>query len=560
VKTVGHIFAKDVRHLRWPLLAWLAIVVGRIAATAAISELTFSGGVLQVAVENVSALLTIVDVLMLALIVSWLVHDEPLTGADAFWLTRPIHPARLMTAKLAFAATFLVIAPALGQALGIAILTRTAGDAARVLPAVLFTQATWVAVFTAFATLTPSLTLFLLTMAAGIATIVMAVSMNTTLLFMVAESNTYHESMMPNTAASLVSAWLLLAAALAVVASQYSTRRLKQSWFIGIGGVIVSLSIGMLLPWPVGVAAEPDPGPWSQDATRVAAVIDRDAEPYISDAFMFRRGVAPKKQIAIPIHLTGVPPAYSSRSTAVRGRLEFPDGQALESAQAISMAVRREGGDDGFDNTKRLQAALGGVRLLPPPGDLSYTQWPVVLTVTDSDYERYAEVQGRLTATMHVFLQETREAAAMPLHDGTSTTVGSARFEVRRMLRRQDGCSVLIRQSVPGAFDRSGMTRSFEFALRNVQRGEALVGDTDRLMERPILFGGWSIGVDTTSRLVFSDLIVHYPSRGAPNGTARIDAAWLDGADLAVVETRYIGRVTRSLAIDGFRMRRQLPQ
>jgi hypothetical protein len=555
MRIVRHIFAKDVRHLRWPLAVWLAIVVGRIAATAAISALTFSGGAVQIAVENVSALLTFVDVLMLVLIISWLVHDEPLIGADAFWLTRPIHPGRLMTAKLAFAALFLVVAPVLGQSLGVALVMRTAGDAVRVLPVILFTQMLWVTVLLAFATLTPSLNRFLFTMAGGVAAILVALSLNTTLLFMIAEGSSYHESIVPDTTASVVGMWLLLAAMLAAVASQYWTRRSTQGWLIAIAGVIVSLSAGSLWPWPIGTSVEPEPGAWSHDTTRVAAAIDRNADPYVSDGFMFRRASA-KKQVAMPIHLTGVLPGYSSESTAVRGRLEFPDGHVLESSQGISVPVHREGGDDPFDYATRLQAVLG-VRLLSPPGNRSYTQWPVVLTVTDADYERYGQVAGRLTATMHVFLREALEAVSLPLREGATARAGSTRFEVRRVLRRPDGCSVLVRQSVPGAVNQYGMTRSFQYVLRNAQRGEALLGDTDPLTDRPMLFGGWSIGLETASRLAFSDVIMHYPSRSSPSdASARIDAAWLDGTDLVVVETNYAGRVTRSLAIDGFRMRK----
>jgi hypothetical protein len=289
----------------------------------------------------------------------------------------------------------------------------------------------------------------------------------------------------------------------------------------------------------------------------VAAVVDRDADPYVSDAFTFRRGASPKKQVAIPIHITGVPPTYSTQSTAIRGRLELPDGHVLESEQGISVAVRREGGNDRFDQGTRLQTALGGIRLLAQPGDRSYTQWPVVLTVTDADYEHYRLTPGRLTATMHVFLQESRQAASLPLREGASASAGPTRFQVRRVLKRPDGCSVLIRQSAIGAFDQFGLTRSFEFVLRNAPRNEALPGDTDRLMERPMLFGGASVSEETTLRLAFSDLIVHFPSRSSPlDPTTRIDAAWLEGADMVVVETTYTGRVTRSLAVDAFRMQK----
>src|SRR5204863_9213972 len=97
---VRHVFAKDLRRLRWPLAGWLAVVVVRVVAAAAVSESAFAPAAVEAAIQNVSALLTIADILMLVLLVSWLVHDEPLTSADAFWLTRPIRPTMLMLAKL----------------------------------------------------------------------------------------------------------------------------------------------------------------------------------------------------------------------------------------------------------------------------------------------------------------------------------------------------------------------------------------------------------------------------------------------------------------------------
>ena len=46
----------------------------------------------------------------------------------------------------------------------------------------------------------------------------------------------------------------------------------------------------------------------------------------------------------------------------------------------------------------------------------------------------------------------------------------------------------------------------------------------------------------------------HYPPRERFGSAPPIDAAWLDDADLAVVETVYAGRVTRSIVAEGFKM------
>src|ERR1700687_5242493 len=108
---VLHVFRKDLGRLRWAIAAWIAVVGGRQVLKMAGPELGFDSLALQIVIANVSALLMFIEILALALIVSALVHDEPLVGADAFWLTRPIGARALMAAKVSFAALFLVVAP-----------------------------------------------------------------------------------------------------------------------------------------------------------------------------------------------------------------------------------------------------------------------------------------------------------------------------------------------------------------------------------------------------------------------------------------------------------------
>ena len=139
MNVMWHIFAKDLRRLRWVLVAWIAIVIARVVTTAFLSEFAFVDFAWQLIGGNVATLFATVDVLMLALLVSGLVHDEPLSGPDAFWLTRPIRPTTLLTAKLVFASVFLIAVPAVGQSVAVAAMTRTAADALRVLPSVLVT-------------------------------------------------------------------------------------------------------------------------------------------------------------------------------------------------------------------------------------------------------------------------------------------------------------------------------------------------------------------------------------------------------------------------------------
>jgi hypothetical protein len=135
---VLHVFRKDVRRLRWALVSWLAVVIARLILKTAGAELSFGAVGLQIAVANIGDLLLFIEILLLALIVSGLVHDEPLVGADAFWLTRPIGAPVLLSAKLLFAAVFLVVVPTVGESIAIAMISGDLQVVLRAAPAYAF--------------------------------------------------------------------------------------------------------------------------------------------------------------------------------------------------------------------------------------------------------------------------------------------------------------------------------------------------------------------------------------------------------------------------------------
>ena len=81
------------------------------------------------------------------------------------------------------------------------------------------------------------------------------------------------------------------------------------------------------------------------------------------------------------------------------------------------------------------------------------------------------------------------------------------------------------------------------------------MGDSQFMHAQSPQMGNWFVS-DPGEGLGFSfvHLAQHYPARGTLASAPRIDAAWLDGADLVLVETVYAGRVTRSIAAESFKM------
>ena len=92
-------------------------------------------------------------------------------------------------------------------------------------------------------------------------------------------------------------------------------------------------------------------------------------------------------------------------------------------------------------------------------------------------------------------------------------------------------------------------------AYTGARRGEVLTGDGEFMTVDGLHIGNWFVSNPVVGPgFSFVHLGTHYPPRERFGSAPPIDAVWLDGADLAVVETVYAGRVTRSIVAEGFKM------
>jgi hypothetical protein len=555
-----HIIRKDLRRLRWLLAAWVVVIIGRVVLTAAGSAVEPEDVGLQLIVQNLSGLAGFVEMLMWGLVVSWLVHDEPLVGADAFWLTRPIDPNALMRAKLVLAGIFLVLCPLARETLEMAWFGAGPRDAAVAATGFVFTQTFWLLLLLAAAVLTPSLTRFVVTIAAGVATFVVAIGALMTLLVLTQpEERAYYDGpMIQDSTANIVGSVLVMCVAFGIIVYQYRHRWLRRAILIGAVGLIAAAITTWMWPWHFARGVEADPGPWAQDP-RTFAALDATRPPHVSAAYSLRRARTPKKQVAAPIDLVGAPADYFVESAGVRARLTFPDGTTIESAQRESVGIPHPSTDRSFGRTTHIQAVLGDVRLSPSPGD-TYETLPVVLRVTDGDYQRYGEQTGHLTATVDFQLNRFRVFGSLPLSAGAVGRDKTDRFEIVRVIRRSDGCDVLLRQFAVTPLWASRAPRQFQYVLRNAERGEAIAGDNEGMQGRGELnLAGALLGVSVnpaTQAFSVWTQTLRYPTRASSSSPdRRIDAAWLDAAELVVIESVYAGHVTRALDVDGFKMR-----
>src|SRR5690242_1633466 len=105
---VAHVAWKDVRQQRWLILAYVALVIIATWRAMLVALADRPPNVLTA----VLPLILVLGCLMTAIFVQ---GDSP-TRADAFWLTRPLHPSAVLAAKLLLVGTIIVGVPMLGQA------------------------------------------------------------------------------------------------------------------------------------------------------------------------------------------------------------------------------------------------------------------------------------------------------------------------------------------------------------------------------------------------------------------------------------------------------------
>ena len=107
-----HIFRKDVRHL-WPETL---VVLALFAAFAWSAPSGWQNSPYAAAAPVLSVFLKFLMPISWLVVISRLIHDEPLVGDRQFWTSRPYHWAKLMAAKLLYLGVFLYLPFLLMQA------------------------------------------------------------------------------------------------------------------------------------------------------------------------------------------------------------------------------------------------------------------------------------------------------------------------------------------------------------------------------------------------------------------------------------------------------------
>ena len=147
MKLVRHIIRKDFRHLRFYLAGWLGLLI------VAPFVVTLEGPLEFFAIVFIGVL----KIVLLALIVSSLVHSDSLVGSTSFWLSRPVSARQLLAAKSLFLASTLIFPTLLVEVLILLFHRVTAQDILRSIPEALLYTLLPIAILMVLAALTRSL-------------------------------------------------------------------------------------------------------------------------------------------------------------------------------------------------------------------------------------------------------------------------------------------------------------------------------------------------------------------------------------------------------------------
>jgi hypothetical protein len=555
---LAHIMRKDVRRMRWDLTAWTLCIVASVAVRTFGADLALEGFGPRMAIAQLVSILAVIEALLSMLIISRLVHDEPLVGSDAFWFTRPISRGTLMAEKLLVAAAFFIALPLLGNVIVALFFGTPVSDVLRSVPITLLGRTLWVSLLFVIAVLTPSLMRYAVTIVGilgGLAVLVAGMVTTLMMFWDESESNVVGSDL-PDPTRGVVAQIVLIAAALALVAHQYRTRRPGRTIALAGVGLLVVYLVSAAWPWsfapPLDAGAALPPA----EASSIVVLHDATEAPRASSAFPFGRR-APKTALAIRVAVSGLPRDVEVQSMWARSRLELP-GTAVETNRPgaqVSGYVVASGGT-GL-SARALEGALGGARLLGSPEETEL-HWPTVVHVTEEDFGKYAAVPGRLVATMNIALARTLLRGTLPLAENATLELDSRRITIMRVDRYPARYRVWLRHTRVEPLLAWPRIRSFTYVLLNKARNEAVAGYLS-----PLSGGGFSLApfdIVMTGpgpkgfALEQYELQVPAPTRGDTQA-ARLDDTWLDAAELAILESVHAGAVSRGLEIPDFRMR-----
>ena len=564
-----NLVACDLRYLRHYLGLWLGLVVLQAVLVGYAPHLSpdYPGDRGHFfSLSSFAWLVAVLKICLLAVIVTQLVQKDSTLGSTAFWLSRPVSRARLLSGKVLFL-VLAIILPSLLVEVGLLFFSGvTPHDTLRSVPQTVFLTLLAVATLMMLAAVTSSLARMIF--AGGMALVGLPL-----LWFLVGgawvlyllEPGTVVDVDVPvaqpvppppslSTYAVGIALVLLVTAGV-VIGYQYLTRRTTGSRIMLVAGVcLVLLSMGH---WE-GVLGTTSPGLDKEilDTAQVGVRIEEESlvfgssrDPLIffglkRDKKMFLNGrIAPDP----------LPPDVAVLPAQISARLVLPSGESLANHVSRSSyafdSSRRDGPLhlDG-DSAAILRQALRGTTLLTADGPVGPHRSELLALGKDL-HDRHRGI-GVVYSARVDFLVLRNAISALQLEKGARYQWGSDWVAIVKVdpSFRNRGRLIVHLNEFSHRLMQDGR-KQITYLLINRSRRQALAGWVlvrDTLSVPPMMSPFFPMLKVRRLRLNFSP-----PRSGPPIGPD-----WYDGAELIRVETRDLGWFSKSVRLEDLVMER----
>ncbi len=543
-----HIVRKDFRQLRLYLAGWLGLlIVAPVVVTLEWRLQLFS-----------LVLIGVLKIVLLALIVSSLVHSDSLVGSTSFWLSRPVSARQLLAAKSFLLFGTLMFPTLLVEFLILLFNGVTVRDILRSVPETLLYTLLAIAILMVLAALTRSLLEMLalglvsvvaMTVFVFVIVVVGGVPIIKPVPFDHMASMTFEES-------KRIAFFLcLMVTSVIMVWIQYLTRRTRRNLIL----TLLALFPCILLPtqlwtWDL-VAAVRRPEHEIVDPDGITARIDQQSLKFFrkpSTSLRDRRLVLhgnivvenqPPDLIAVPLRVV----SHVSLGSEDFGYSEY-DVNEYEFRQLRAGGFRSADSDLDDARVEVFEEALGSVSLFADENRLEPGYVPKFSEIPEEDYERRAATRGKISAKVEFLIQKL-QITPLAMEEGARYRRGSDHAEVLEVTilgKRNKIMEISLKES--GHWLLPDRPKSRWYVLRNRSRGEALLGRE----RNSNLFGVVPFILPTvvSNHLWLEFFLPHIDPSYGPE--------WFEGAELFRIDITYLGSVSKSLQMQNLVMN-QIP-
>jgi hypothetical protein len=184
----------------------------------------------------------------------------------------------------------------------------------------------------------------------------------------------------------------------------------------------------------------------------------------------------------------------------------------------------------------KVEALLGGVRLLDAKEALDDQPSQLIASFSDEGYRKYAERGARFDVDAAVGVLGYRVGAVLPLEGRATGDAGGGRFSILSASCEAGKCTVVVREVMPAFLLELGRQSRVVYVLVNPSRRQALLVGMRDGSSRYQVFG--PAVVLSEHVLVTQHRLVFEAPEDMPDA---IDAGWQKEAAIAALEMRDVG-------------------